>query len=353
MSPTITSARTRRRSLPSSVQYLPATSLSPVQRRPDTVPAGTGRGSENHRTSEPRESPLTASAARDLKIIEREEWVKASWKKGECREEIKLIAEASGLAFDDARIVTLRLYNHFNWLPHLQERSEQLSAMVGRERRLSLSLVRKEILAPAAQDLRGDGPAGSVGNDSCGSAGDGGCAAKGQFSHYVRGLCVVCNEGSFDQILDVLFRAYSRARGGQTITRTEMAVMLAKHVIYEDSEGPTTTKERVYRWLKRQFIDLTASSSLAASLTATAGGRQGCGVAAAATAYLAGSVAVTEARRDQDGGCISWDSARELLRHAPCCLETSLALNLPCLSTDLWTSDLVDVRRTSIASSMQ
>ncbi|CAN0545374.1 unnamed protein product, partial [Ectocarpus sp. 12 AP-2014] len=63
------------------------------------------------------------------------------------REEIKLIAEASGLAFNDARIVALRLYNHFNWLPQLQERSEQLLAVVGRERRLSLNLVRNEALA--------------------------------------------------------------------------------------------------------------------------------------------------------------------------------------------------------------
>lgn len=31
--------------------------------------------------------------------------MKVSWRKGECREEIKLIAEASGMAFDEARIV--------------------------------------------------------------------------------------------------------------------------------------------------------------------------------------------------------------------------------------------------------
>ena len=34
-----------------------------------------------------------------------EEWVKVSWKKGECRDEIKLVAEASGLGFDAAQIV--------------------------------------------------------------------------------------------------------------------------------------------------------------------------------------------------------------------------------------------------------
>lgn len=34
-----------------------------------------------------------------------EEWVKGSWKKGECRQEIILISEASSLGFDEARIV--------------------------------------------------------------------------------------------------------------------------------------------------------------------------------------------------------------------------------------------------------
>lgn len=34
-----------------------------------------------------------------------DEWIKASWRKGECRQEIKMVAAASGLAFDDARIV--------------------------------------------------------------------------------------------------------------------------------------------------------------------------------------------------------------------------------------------------------
>lgn len=50
-------------------------------------------------------------AARDVGVGPRmgdfleQEWIKASWKKGECREEIKLVAGASGLGFDDARIV--------------------------------------------------------------------------------------------------------------------------------------------------------------------------------------------------------------------------------------------------------
>lgn len=74
----------------------------------------------------------------------------------------------------------LRLYNHFNWLPQLQERSEQLLAVVGRERRLSLSLVRKGALGEASRGLPRDSTGGSVegverrgGHDSTGeTAGD-------------------------------------------------------------------------------------------------------------------------------------------------------------------------------------
>lgn len=48
---------------------------------------------------------MTSAPPGDLKAVEREEWVKTTWKKGERREEIKLTAEASGLAFDDASMV--------------------------------------------------------------------------------------------------------------------------------------------------------------------------------------------------------------------------------------------------------
>lgn len=121
----------------------------------------------------------------------------------------------------------------------------------------------------------------------------------------------------------------------------------------QHQQDPTIAKERVYRWLKRQFIDLTASNSPAAALRNAAGGMQGCGAAAASTSGPAGSCAVAEARRDQDGGFISWDTARELLRQAPFSLENCLAIDLPCLSKDLWTADLVDVGRTSISSSLE
>lgn len=114
-----------------------------------------------------------------------------------------------------------------------------------------------------------------------------------------------------------------------------------------NTQDPTTTKERVYRWLKRQFIDLSKSSTLASR--ATASETQGFSAVALATV----DSATSGARRDQEGGFISWDSARELLRQAPFCLENSLALDLPCLSKDLWTEDLVDVGRTSIVSSLQ
>lgn len=94
---------TRRRSLPGSVQQRPVA----LEHRPGTVPAGACRGGGDQRTFEREDTPPIAVAARqgDLGALEQEEWVKAAWKKGERREEIKLIAEASGLTFDDARIV--------------------------------------------------------------------------------------------------------------------------------------------------------------------------------------------------------------------------------------------------------
>ena len=37
--------------------------------------------------------------------IAREEWMKVSWKKGECREEAKLVAQVSGISLDAAKVV--------------------------------------------------------------------------------------------------------------------------------------------------------------------------------------------------------------------------------------------------------
>jgi len=84
----------------------------------------------------------------------------------------------------------------------------------------------------------GDKPHSTPDEDetSCATAEASVSDVKDGFNRYVRGLCVVCNEGSFDQMLDMLLRAYSVARGDCTITRNEMAAILAKHVIYDDSE---------------------------------------------------------------------------------------------------------------------
>ena len=51
------------------------------------------------------EAVVAVSADRRSGDVAAEEWVKVSWKKGECRDEIKLVAEASGLGFDAAQIV--------------------------------------------------------------------------------------------------------------------------------------------------------------------------------------------------------------------------------------------------------
>lgn len=72
--------------------------MSPVN-RPGTVPSRVYLGGEHWGGNEP-----TARGGRSEAFMQ-EEWVKASWKKGECREEIKLISETTGLAFDGARIV--------------------------------------------------------------------------------------------------------------------------------------------------------------------------------------------------------------------------------------------------------
>lgn len=110
------------------------------------------------------------------------------------------------------------------------------------------------------------------------------------------------------------------------------------------TQDPASEKERVYRWLKRQFIELTSapSSNTAPETEAVHNDKQPGEPAAAAAAV-----------RDQDGGFISWDSARALLRRGPQFLENSLRIDLSSLSKDLWSADLVDVGRTSLASSLQ
>lgn len=71
--------------------------------------------------------------------------------------------------------------------------------------------------------------------DMCG-AGERARDANSGFTRYVRGLCALCTEGSFEQTLDILFMAYSTARNDGMICRTEMAAILAKHAVYDDCE---------------------------------------------------------------------------------------------------------------------
>lgn len=92
----------RRRSLPGSIQHGPAVSL---EHRPGTAPADACRAGGVQRKHEREDTWPMEARPGDSGALEQEEWVKASWKKGERRVEIKLIAEASDLTFDDARIV--------------------------------------------------------------------------------------------------------------------------------------------------------------------------------------------------------------------------------------------------------
>lgn len=71
--------------------------------------------------------------------------------------------------------------------------------------------------------------------DSCGGA-EGRQDAKRQFNSYIKGLCAICTNGDFNKMLELLLRAYSTARNNCMITRSEVAAILDKHVVYEDSE---------------------------------------------------------------------------------------------------------------------
>lgn len=94
----------------------------------------------------------------------------------------------------------------------------------------------------------------------------------------------------------------------------------------------------MYRWLKRQFIDLTAGASVASEIV---DGKKIHGEAGG----------VTQAGRESDGASISWESACELIQNGPHCLENSLSIRLPSLAKDLWNADLVDMGRTTVVSS--
>lgn len=104
------------------------------------------------------------------------------------------------------------------------------------------------------------------------------------------------------------------------------------------SQEPEAEKERTYRWLKRQFIQLAAASSKVTAETSAASKQHG------------EETSFTTAGKEPDGAFISWEFARDLLRRGPHCLENSLAIDLCSLSKDLWTADLVDIARTATVS---
>lgn len=84
---------------------------------------------------------------------------------------------------------------------------------------------------------RGFYPRGALATDdgSCGSA-DARGVNQGDFSCYVRGLCTLCREGTFDQVLSLMLRVYSTAREEQLIGRAELAAILESHIVYDDFE---------------------------------------------------------------------------------------------------------------------
>lgn len=111
----------RRSALLGGVRHRPTSPSSPVNRTYTAVPAGASRVGESLRAGE---AVVAGAADRRSGDVEPEEWVKVSWKKGECRDEIKLVAEAAGLGFDAAQIVVrLDDINHRPYAPTYSRRN--------------------------------------------------------------------------------------------------------------------------------------------------------------------------------------------------------------------------------------
>ena len=122
---------------------------------------------------------------------------------------------------------------------------------------------------------------------------------------------------------------------------------MASHLI-PSRQDPIIEQERVYQWLKRQFIQLAATTS-EASQTADNRGQRGAAICVDGACREPGGGGGSGGGGGGGGGAISWESARQLLRRGPPCLESSLAVDLSRLSKDLWAADLVHVERTSAA----
>lgn len=129
-----------------------------------------------------------------------------------------------------------------------------------------------------------------------------------------------------------------------TCSELSRSTNTASHLI-PSRQDPTIEQERAYRWLKRQFIQLIATTS-EASQTVDNRGQRGAAISVAGSFREPG---VGGGSGGGGGGAISWESARQLLRRGPPCLESSLVIDLSRLSKDLWAADIVDVERTSAA----
>ncbi|CAM9678916.1 unnamed protein product [Ascophyllum nodosum] len=121
-------------------------------------------------------------------------------------------------------------------------------------------------------------------------------------------------------------------------SRNEMLSIVTKHVVYDNHKDPQAEKERTYRWLKRQFILLGTTSSKTSKDTNAEDVR--CALTSPKTAS-----------RNFGDAFISWETARNLLRQWQRSSESSLAIDLPSLSKDMWSADLADVESTRIVAS--
>lgn len=102
-------------------------------------------------------------------------------------------------------------------------------------------------------------------------------------------------------------------------------------------EDPNLEKERLYRWLKRKFIDLVGL------------GRDEPSLSTKIVMPSADLPPTTRPRARANDMFITWDRARDILHRAPHNLGELVAIDLPRLSRDMWSEDLEDAKRTMVS----
>lgn len=61
----------------------------------------------------------------------------------------------------------------------------------------------------------------------------------------MRGICALCRRGTFEEVTGLLFRVYSGARRGSMISRSELAMILDRHVVLDGFEVSMRSGESI------------------------------------------------------------------------------------------------------------